>query len=449
METYAQALLVAIPLFSILIVVEAVYGARRGLQTLNPLDTISSLSSGVTNVIKDSLGVVLIIISYPFLVERIALTSLPDSWVVYAVAFVAVDFAGYWSHRLNHSVNFFWNNHVIHHSSEEFNLACALRQSISNLLGYAAIFLIPAALLGVPHAVISLIAPVHLFLQFWYHTRHVPKLGPLEYVIITPSQHRVHHAINPEYLDKNLGQIFPWWDRVFGTFQEEMDDVPPVYGITRPARTWNPIRINFQHLWLLAKDAWRARSWWDKLRIWFMPTGWRPADVADRYPVHRIADPYHFEKYASHASSALVGWSWFQFLSTIALLTLLLAQFGSISLQDRWLYGLFLFLSVFGYTSMMDRLAWAPWFETARGALGLAFVALSGSWFDLAPAGPASTDLASTDLASTGPISAGPISIAVATYFLITLLGSIPVFRLDRRRAGAPPEPASLVGSPS
>ena len=104
-------------------------------------------------------------------------------------------------------------------------------------------------------------------------------MGFLENIIVTPSHHRVHHAINPEYIDKNYGQIFIFWDKLFGTFQKELPHVKPVYGITRPVRTWNPIKINFQHLWLLISDAWHTASWRDKLRIWFMPTGWRPADV--------------------------------------------------------------------------------------------------------------------------------------------------------------------------
>lgn len=381
MESYAGALLIAIPSFMALIVVEAIYGALKGEQTLNGMDTISSLSSGVTNVIKDSLGVVIVIVSYPWMVSRLAVYEIEATWVVYAVAFVAVDFAGYWSHRLNHSLNFFWNAHVVHHSSEEFNLPCALRQSISDLLGVYAIFLVPAALVGVPVEVIQIIAPVHLFLQFWYHTRHVPKLGPLEYVIITPSQHRVHHAINPEYLDKNLGQIFSCWDRMFGTFQEELDDVPPVYGVTRPAATWNPVKINFQHLWLLIKDAWRAERWWDKARIWFMPTGWRPADVEARFPVPKIDDPFHFEKYHPAASPFLVAWSWFQFVATTLLLLVMLARFGAIGTTGLFQYGAFLFVGIYGFTSLMDRLPSGVWIEVLRGLAGLAFIVHTGSWF--------------------------------------------------------------------
>ena len=383
METYADALLVAIPIFVLLILAETLWGAYRGHQTLNSLDTISSLSSGITNVIKDSLGLVVVILSYPFLLKHLALFDIEATWQLYVLGFIAVDFAGYWSHRLNHSINYFWNHHIIHHSSEEFNLACALRQSISNVIGVYAIFLLPAAVLGIPKEVINVIAPIHLFLQFWYHTRHVPKLGLLEYILITPSQHRVHHAINPEYLDKNLGQIFTWWDRVFGTFQEELDDVPPVYGVTRPVRTWNPIRINFQHLWLLIKDAWRAESWRDKLRIWFMPTGWRPEGFEERYPVLKIEDPYNFEKYRTVASKSLVAWSWFQLVAVQALLIHMLIGFGELSSRELTLYSVFVFVSIYGFTAMMDRDRSAVWIELVRGFVGLAFLVASGSWFGL------------------------------------------------------------------
>ena len=162
---------------------------------------------------------------------------------------MALDFAGYWVHRISHEYNLFWNNHIIHHSSEEFNLACALRQSVSVVFKLFALFLIPAALFGVPVTVIAIVAPLHLFAQFWYHTQHIDRMGFLEKIIVTPSHHRVHHAINQEYLDKNYGQIFIFWDKWFGTFQEEMPSIPAVYGVTRPVQTWNPIKINFLHVW--------------------------------------------------------------------------------------------------------------------------------------------------------------------------------------------------------
>jgi sterol desaturase/sphingolipid hydroxylase (fatty acid hydroxylase superfamily) len=405
-EAYANALLFAIPGFMVLILIEALYGHFRKNQTFRGMDTISSLSSGITNVIKDSLGLIVALITYPFLLNLLALQNLEATWPVYVIGFIAIDFAGYWSHRLNHSVNVFWNRHIVHHSSEEFNLACALRQSVSNILGFYAVFLIPAALIGVPEQVIALLAPLHLFAQFWCHTRHIPKMGWLEYIIITPSQHRVHHAINPEYLDKNLGQIFSIWDRMFGTFQEELDDVPPVYGVTRPVSTWNPIKINFQHLWLLAKDAWRTQSLQDKARVWFMPTGWRPPDVAEQYPVKKIEDVYQFDRYSSSDSRLLLVWSWFQLISVTLLLLFMLSQFGNISREGLLLYGGILFLSIYGFTSLMDLERSAPWVELARGLIGLGIVYYTGGWFGVHLVLPGG-------------------SIVVASYFLITILGSI------------------------
>ena len=165
---YAEILLIAIPSFMVLVLIEIAYGAWKKKQTYTLMDTLSSLSSGMTNILKDIFGVGLIIISYPFLKNTIGLIEIDESFFLYFIAFICIDFASYWNHRLNHSINVFWNRHIVHHSSEEFNLACALRQSISSLIGFGALFLLPAALLGIPHKVITILAPLHLFGQFWY-----------------------------------------------------------------------------------------------------------------------------------------------------------------------------------------------------------------------------------------------------------------------------------------
>ncbi|MEH0155561.1 sterol desaturase family protein [Limibacter armeniacum] len=383
METYAKTLLYAIPGFVVLMLIEVVYGYVKKYQTFKGMDTVSSLSSGFTNILKSTLGLTVVIISYEWIVGRVALIEVESSWLVYLLGFIFIDLAGYLWHRVNHKVNYFWNVHLIHHSSEEFNLACALRQTISNVFGYYALFLLPAALLGIPPKVIAIISPLHLFLQFWYHTRHIGKMGFLEYIIVTPSQHRVHHAINPVYLDKNFGQIFSIWDRMFGSFQEELDDEPCVYGITRPVSTWNPIKINFQHFWLLIKDAWRAKSYWDKLRIWFMPTGWRPEDVNEKYPVHYIQNPHDFEKYGIKLSNGLIAWTWFQFVVCFVLLLHMFAHFGAIGFPNLLYYGAFLFVAVYGYTSMMDK-TWDGFLaQMLYGIGGVAFIVINGDWFGI------------------------------------------------------------------
>lgn len=382
MEAYGAILNLVIPIFFLLYFIENIVAWRRGAHVIRGLDSISSFSSGITNVIKDVLGLSIGILSYGWLVERVALVHLEANWLVYLVAFVVVDFQGYWVHRWNHEINFLWNRHIIHHSSEEFNLSCALRQSISAFINYFTFLLLPAALLGVPGKVIAIIGPLHLFLQYWYHTQLIDKMGWLERVIVTPSHHRVHHAINAEYLDKNYGQIFIFWDRWFGTFQEERPEVPPVYGVKHPVRTWNPFKINFQHFWLLLTDAWRTRSWWDKLRLWFMPTGWRPADVAARYPVTLINDVYHFEKYDPPASPTLVTWSWVQMFFNYFLLIYFFAFLGKIGSPGIFLYGAFIFASIYAYTELMDRNRYAHLYEIAKSAFGLYLIwQAKGDWF--------------------------------------------------------------------
>jgi sterol desaturase/sphingolipid hydroxylase (fatty acid hydroxylase superfamily) len=387
METYGRILLIAMPIFLGLVLLEKLYGWAVKKHPFRTMDVLSSLSSGYTNIIKDVLGISVSILTYGYMVEHWALYKVQSTIWVYIIAFIALDFSGYWVHRLSHQINFFWNKHAIHHSSEEFDLACALRQSISSFVNLFTIFLLPAALLGVEPKVIAIVAPLHLFAQFWYHTIYIGKMGVLEHIIVTPSHHRVHHAMNPIYLDKNHGQIFIIWDKLFGTFQEELPDVPPVYGITRPVQTWNPIKINFQHLWLLIKDAYRTTSWKDKVRIWFMPTGWRPADVIERYPVYKIDDPYHFHKYAPEASVALRTWTWIQFLFTFALINYFFINIAKIGMPNIFVYGGFLFLCVFAYTELMDRNPYAWAWEALKNVIGL-FVIYQNGWFGMSETMP-------------------------------------------------------------
>ncbi len=383
METYGKILIIAMPLFLLLVLFEKWYGWRKGFDTVRTMDMISSLSSGVTNSTKDVLGLSVAIISYSWLVEHLTIYQVQSSWLLYVIAFLALDFSGYWVHRLAHTVNFFWNNHIIHHSSEEFNLACALRQSISVFFRIYAFLLIPAAIFGVPQHVIAVVAPLHLFAQFWYHTRHIGKMGWLEYIIVTPAHHRVHHAINPEYLDKNYGQIFIFWDRLFGTFQEERADIPAVYGVTRPVKTWNPIKINFMHLWLLAKDAWHTQSWKDKLRVWIMPLGWRPADVIEQYPVEKIEDVYHFEKYDTPAPKGMIIYLWFQLFCLLLLVSYLFGNVATIGLPNMLYYGLFIFGQVYALTEFMDRNPKAIFYEIVKNIICVGGILYYGGWFGL------------------------------------------------------------------
>ena len=306
MSYYIKTLFYAIPTFAFLILIEAIVAKIKGLKINRPADVISSLSSGITNTIRDAIKFTFAIVTYSWLVDNIAIYKLDSYWLVLFIAFLVQDFSGYWVHRLNHRVNILWNRHFIHHSSEDFNLSCALRQSISNTIKFSAIFMIPGALLGVPASIFAVLGPIHLFMQLWYHTQLIGNLGLLEYVFVTPSHHRVHHAINDEYIDKNYGQILIVWDKIFGTFQAELKSVPPVYGTLNQANTWNPILINYKYFLQLLKDAWRTKNLIDKIKIWFMPTGWRPDDVSKDYPIKKLSNVQNQKKYDTENSFFLI-----------------------------------------------------------------------------------------------------------------------------------------------
>lgn len=381
MEAYATVLTYAIPGFVLLIIIESIAAKLMGIQVNRPMDTISSLSSGMTNTLKALMGLSVVILSYTWMESKLGIFDIQSTVLLYVIAFIGLDFAGYWSHRFNHSVNIFWNRHIVHHSSEEFNLSCALRQTISTFIGIYFFLLIPLAIVGVPPIVIAIVSPIHLFAQFWYHTRLINKLGILENVIVTPSHHRVHHAINPIYIDKNFSEIFIIWDKLFGTFQAELEDVPPVYGTKRPAGTWNPILINFMHVWALAKDAWYTSNWWDKLRIWFMPTGWRPDDVIEKLPISVVKDVYSRPKYDTATSTSMQAWSWFQLVIHNILIFYMLTQIAEFLYTDILMYASFLMLSIFAYTTQMDQHKLALPAEVLKLLIGLALIVKMGGWY--------------------------------------------------------------------
>lgn len=381
METYETALSYAIPMFITLIIIEALVSWWQGKKVNRALDTISSLSSGVTNTLFNLMGLTVVILSYEWMVANFALLDIKAGLLLYILAFLGLDFAGYWSHRFNHEINVFWNRHIIHHSSEEYNLSCALRQSISAFVSVYFFLYIPMAIIGIPAEVVATIAPIHFFAQFWYHTRLIGRMGFLEHIIVTPSHHRVHHAINPIYIDKNYSEIFIVWDKWFGTFQEELPDEPPVYGTKKQVNTWNPILINFMHLWGLAKDAWRTQYWWDKVRIWFMPTGWRPADL--RKAAIKNENVHQRIKYNSDASLMLIIWSWTQLVLTIGLMVYILLNVADFAFPDVFLYASFLMVSIFAYTALMDKHWIALPAELIKLIFGFLLIYRMNGWYNL------------------------------------------------------------------
>jgi sterol desaturase/sphingolipid hydroxylase (fatty acid hydroxylase superfamily) len=198
-------------------------------------------------------------------------------------AFVIYDFCYYLFHRLSHERKIFWAAHVAHHQSEEYNLSTALRQtSMSFLLSW--VFYIPCFLIGMPAEMFVSVASINLIYQFWVHTRFIPELGPVEWLLVTPSNHRVHHARNANYIDKNYGGVFIVWDRLLGSYKREDKNEAADYGITRGLNSWNPLWANLHVYWSMLQDSRATRSWADKWKVWFGRTAYVPADI-DKGPL--------------------------------------------------------------------------------------------------------------------------------------------------------------------
>ncbi|MEH6584319.1 MAG: sterol desaturase family protein [Halioglobus sp.] len=284
----------AIPFFLLLIVIELLWGLWRKNNTYRANDAINSLSLGTlstaTKLVFLNIGALVFAgIEQQWALWHFDMSSAWD-WVLGVILY---DFLYYWYHRISHERQIFWASHVVHHQSEDYNLSTALRQTSTSFL-LTWVFFIPCFLLGMPIEMYVSIAAAHLIYQFWIHTRHIPKLGFFEWFMVTPSNHRVHHAQNTHYIDKNYGGLLILWDRLFGTFMEEEEEV--IYGVSTPLASWNPLWGNV-HVWVqMAQDAWRTNSRREKFTLWFARTGYRPEDVKARYP-QRKSDLEHFEKY--------------------------------------------------------------------------------------------------------------------------------------------------------
>lgn len=263
----------AIPFFLLAIALELALDRYRKTGYYRSNDAINSLSLGV---LSTASKLVLIDIAgrvYAWVQQDLAIVEWSLSgWISLVVAFVLYDFCYYWFHRVSHERRIFWAAHVAHHQSEEYNLTTALRQTSTGfLLGW--LFYVPCFLLGMPADVFVTVASANLIYQFWVHTRFVKTLGPLEFVLVTPMNHRVHHARNPEYIDRNYGGFFILWDRLFGTYKAEEGRLPIDYGITRGLNSWNPLWANLHVYADMARETLGTPRLRDKLRVWYGRTG--------------------------------------------------------------------------------------------------------------------------------------------------------------------------------
>jgi sterol desaturase/sphingolipid hydroxylase (fatty acid hydroxylase superfamily) len=309
-------ILLAIPGFFLLIVIELLWNHFKGTDYYRLNDSINSLSLGILSRITGALYALLPLSLYAYTYESFALFTWQDNITTWIIAFVIYDLSYYWNHRFGHTMNIGWASHVIHHSSEEYNLTTALRQtSIPNPIG--ALCFIPMLLLGFPPWLLVAVGSLNLIYQYWVHTQVIDRMPAwYEALFITPSNHRVHHAKNKIYIDKNYGGVFLIWDRIFNTFQPELKQEKVIFGISTQLASWNPIWGNLQVLSSLMRDAIRTEKWSDKFTLWFRKTGYRPEDVTTKYPI--IKSNLAADKFDTKLSKSQKWYVFFQYLFVAA-----------------------------------------------------------------------------------------------------------------------------------
>lgn len=289
-----QIIILVTPIFFALIGLEYWVGKRRGRNTYRLNDALSSIGLGMLSQVVGATTKLFTLGIYVWVYEHAAWLPLSsDSIWVWVSGLLLYDFLYYWHHRFGHTTALFWAAHAVHHQSEDYNLSTALRQTSSGwIAGW--IFYLPMALIGFPPLVFAVVALIDLLYQYWVHTQQIGRLGWFDRVFCSPSNHRVHHAVNEPYLDKNYGGILILWDRLFGSFQDELDAEPCVYGTREALRSWNPWVANthvYRGLWRKMRSLPR---WSDKLRVWWEPAHWQPGEAA---PAYEVFDPHQVQRY--------------------------------------------------------------------------------------------------------------------------------------------------------
>ncbi len=285
---------IAVPFFLLALLTELIVDWRKGRGLYRSNDAINSLSAGILSTTIGYFTKFLPLIAWGFVLRNFALIDMQPEWfdfspgglLLWVIAALAWDFCYYWLHRFSHEISVLWAAHAVHHQSEDYNLSTALRQTSTGFL-FGWIFYLPLFLIGFPLEVLITVNAINLIYQFWVHTQMVHRLGVLDRVLVTPSNHRVHHAQNERYIDRNYGGMLILWDRFFGTFEDESEDEPVVFGVRKPLANLNPFWANLQVYDYLLFDARKAARWRDKIGVWFRRTGWRPADVEAKFPKQR------------------------------------------------------------------------------------------------------------------------------------------------------------------
>ena len=324
----------AVPFFLVALLIELAYGIAINKNTYRLNDAISNLFMGTLRtanklIIIGAAGYVFYLAETNFAIWRMDI----NSWFTWIFAFVIYDFFYYWFHRISHERQIFWASHVAHHQSEDYNLSTALRQTGTGAF-VSWVFYIPMFLIGIPSYVFISVASLNLIYQFWVHSEHIPKLGWFENYFVTASNHRVHHAQNEHYIDKNYGGVFIVWDRMFGTHKIEDENEPCIYGIRGTLNTFNPIWANLHVYIKIIKEMWSSQDWKDKLYAPFARTGWSPKSLP--YEIEKDDfNPESFKKFNPTISKQHKIYALFQYLF-ITYIFLAFIQSGYLNYSQLW-----------------------------------------------------------------------------------------------------------------
>ncbi len=362
-------ILYAIPVFLLTIVIEAAIAWRRRQPVYDVADAITSLHFGVLSQVAGAFTRALTIGLYVLVYERFRATELPaDSPWVWLLALLLYDFLYYWVHRFGHEVNLMWAAHQVHHSSEYYNLTTALRQT-STGAAFGWPFYLPMAVIGVPPEVFIGASLIDLLYQYWVHTELVGKLGWLDRVLVTPSNHRVHHGQNDYCIDRNYGGILILWDRLFGTFVDEREGEKIVYGIRKPLASYNPLWGNFNVYVDIGRGMRAARGWRAKLAVLFAPPGgWNePVPPLDTRSVNR---------FAVAGSPWLSAYAVLQYLIMVVMICHFLVIAPQLSTLALLLYAGAIVAAAVTVGGLLERKAWARVAEALRLLLSAGTVLL-------------------------------------------------------------------------
>ncbi|UQA55289.1 sterol desaturase family protein [Polyangium aurulentum] len=349
----------AIPGFFLLMALEALVGRARGRKVFRGPDVFADLFLGAAQTLFGLVFAGALIAGYQALYARRAFEISTSSALAWVGLMVGVDFFYYWFHRVSHRMALAWAAHAPHHQSEDFNLAVALRQGPFQP-AVSRVFYLPLAFLGFPPAMTAAAIGINTVYQFWIHTELIGKLGPLEWVLNTPSHHRAHHGCEPKYIDRNHGGILIIWDRLFGTFVEERE--PPTYGTVTPVASFNPLVATVVPFGEIAERARKAPRWIDKWLVWIMPPEWKPrgfdaphAPVLPGRPKYDVKPPRRVGVYVTAMSAA-----------TLLVTILFLFRGPSLSAAAQAAFVGWFVASVGGLGGLLEAKRWAKPVEIAR-----------------------------------------------------------------------------------